>query len=341
MYCCPECFSDRSLRRDIFPLSSQQSGKCSYCGSDNVPLVEPIALAEYFELLVSSYEPDPQGRLLVQCFREDWGLFEHPHMDDVHAKDLLCEILDDGEVVRRTFSACFAASGNQLGDWDELREELRYRNRFFPKVNIRYDRLIVLLSFLAPDQEEIQRNWFRARIQSGNNVYLADEMGAPPRERATHGRAKPAGIPYLYLASTELTAISEIRPHTGEIVCVAEFEVPANLKLIDLRNPKKMVSPFLFEDPIDIGRLRSDLPFLERLGQELTRPVLPQAAAIDYTPSQFLCEFIKGQGYDGVIYRSSVSEGINLALFDPSKPVCNTVRQFSVNRVSINAAILI
>jgi len=340
MYCCPECFSDRSLRRDIFPISSQQSGKCSYCDSDNVPLVEPLALAEYFELLVSSYEPDPQGKLLVQCFREDWGLFENPHMDDAHAKELLCEILDDGEVVRRTFRPSFVADGNQLGDWDELREELRYRNRFFPKVNIKYERLAELLSFLASDQEEIPQKWFRARIQNGNASYLATEMGAPPRERATHGRANPAGIPYLYLASTELTAISEIRPHTGEIACVADFEVPTALKLIDLRNPKKMVSPFLFEDPVDIGRLRSDLPFLERLGQELTRPVLPHAAAIDYTPSQFLCEFIKGQGYDGVLYRSSVTDGINMALFEPTRPNCNTVRQFSVNRIAINATVL-
>lgn len=45
--------------------------------------------------------------------------------------------------------------------------------------------------------------------------------------------------------------------------------------------------------------MRSDLPFLERLGEELTRPVLPHAAAIDYTPSQFLCEFVRRQGYDG------------------------------------------
>ena len=51
---------------------------------------------------------------------------------------------------------------------------------------------------------------------------------------------------YLYLGSTPITAISEIR-------------------------------------------LRADLPFLERLGDELTRPVLPQSAALDYTPSQYLC----------------------------------------------------
>jgi hypothetical protein len=164
-------------------------------------------------------------------------------------------------------------------------------------------------------------------------------MGAPPNRIASHGRANPAGIPYLYLGSTQRTAISEIRPHTGEIACVADFTTPADLKLVDLRSPRKMVSPFLLEDAADIGRMRNDLPFLERLGDELTRPVVPQSAAIDYTPSQYLCEFIKKCGYQGVIYRSSVSDGMNLALFDPALARCGTVAQYRVTRVSVDIAL--
>ena len=96
-----------------------------------------------------------------------------------------------------------------------------------------------------------------------------------------------------------------------------------------------MVSPFELEDAEQILRLRSTLPFLERLGEELTRPVLPQAAPIDYTPTQYLCEFIKKCGYDGVVYRSSVSDGINLALFDPTQATASSVVQYSVSRVSV------
>jgi RES domain len=68
----------------------------------------------------------------------------------------------------------------------------------------------------------------------------------------------------------------------------------------------------------------------------LTRPVLPQAAAIDYTPSQYLCEFIKKCGYQGVVYRSSVSDGINLALFYPALAMAGAVTQFRVTRVSVD-----
>jgi hypothetical protein len=86
--------------------------------------------------------------------------------------------------------------------------------------------------------------------------------------------------------------------------------------------------------------MRSDIPFLERLGDELTRPVLPQAAAIDYTPSQYLCEFIKKCGYKGVIYRSSVGEGMNLALFDPALATPGNITQHRVTRVSVDTRII-
>jgi hypothetical protein len=298
----------------------------------------PSQLAEYFELLVSAYEPDTNGRLLVQWFREDWGLFSHPRMDDSRAKDLLSEILDDGEIVRRMFCPSDTLHSDRLAEWEKLRDELRYQNRFFPAVNIDLERLELLLSRLILDPDEIPSLWYRARIQTGETAFSTTEMGAPPRRIAAHGRANPAGIPYLYLASTQKTSISEIRPHTGEVVCVADFTTPDALKLVDLREPRKMVSPFLLEDAEGISRMRKDLPFLERLGDELTRPVVPQSAAIDYTPTQYLCEFIKKCGYHGVIYGSSVSGGINLALFDPANAQSGTVTQYRVSRVSVDVA---
>jgi hypothetical protein len=251
---------------------------------------------------------------------------------------LLSEILDDGEIVRQTFSPAEDPRADRLGEWEKLRDELMYRNRFFPDVDIDLDRLELLLSPLTLSADEIPDMWYRARIQIGDKAFSVGDMGAPPRRIASHGRANPAGIPYLYLGSTHATAISEIRPHTGEFASVADFRTPPDLKLVDLRSPRKMVSPFLLADAEDIGRMRSDLPFLERLGEELTRPVLPQAAAIDYTPSQYLCEFIKKCGYDAVIYRSSVSDGINLALFDPSRAQSGAVTQYRVARVSVDVA---
>ncbi len=334
MNCCAECFGDRSLRREIARLSIA-TGRCSYCETDNVPVVLPGQLAEDFEVLVGAYRQDPAGKLLVQWFREDWAMFRHPKMDDSRAKDLLAEILNDGEIVRQQFAPASNSTVDSLSEWESFRDELMYHNRYFPASTVDLKRLEALLWPLKLDADEVPTQWYRARIQTGDAAFSAGEMGAPPNRIASHGRANPAGIPYLYLGSSPVVAISEIRPHTGERVCVADFTSTPDLNLIDLRDPRKMVSPFVLEE-VEIGRMRSDLGFLERLGEELTRPVVPQSAAIDYTPSQYLCEFIKKCGYQGVIYRSSVSDGMNLALFDPTRARCGTVTQYRVTRVSVD-----
>lgn len=335
--CCPECFGDRGLRHDIFPLHAVGSGACSFCGTKDTPLLGPDQLTVYFELLMSAYRLDPKGRPLVQWFREDWGMFDHEKMkDDSHAKELLGEILDDGDIVRRLFSPIAVVDTDRLSEWEKLREELMYRNRFFPSVSFDQDRLEDLLSHLSLKDGEVPTDvWYRARIKTEDAPFPIDKMGAPPRRTAPHGRANPAGIPYLYLGSTPITAVSEMRPHTGETACVADFRTPRRLRLVDLRRPRKTVSPFYLEDPDDIAKMRNDLPFLERLGQELTTPVLPQAAAVDYTPSQYLCEFIKNCDYEGVLYRSSVSDGVNLALFYPDRAKPGGVVEYRVSNVTV------
>jgi len=263
-------------------------------------------------------------------------------MDDARAAGLLAEILSDEEIVNQQFAPVSDPSIDSLTEWERLRDELMYNNRYFPRSTINLGRLEELLPHLKLDADNVPTMWYRARIQTGDKPFRAREMGAPPKRYASHGRANPAGIPYLYLASSLVTAISEIRPHTGDRACVASFTAKRRLRVVDLRSPRKTAleraSPFLL-DFADIGRMRNDLLFLERLGDELTRPVLPQSAAIDYTPSQYFCEFIKKCGYQGVIYRSSVSAGINLALFDPALARCGAVTQYDVTRVMVEVGI--
>lgn len=336
MQCCANCFGDRALAKTIADRSTAK-GTCSYCGSVGVALLPPRALEASFASLVSIYEPDAVGQPLAETLMRDWGLFGHPRMDALRARGLLTDILDDGDLVRRTFklSDRYAGEGLHLR-WNKLRDELMFQNRYFPKAAVDEDRFEGLLTWLLADADSpLPETWFRARLTPGDAIFAAAEMGAPPAEVSSHGRANPAGIPYLYLGSTETTAVAEIRPHTGERTCVAEFKLNQAVQLIDLRNPRKLVSPFFLDDEARIAALLSDLPFVERLGLELTRPVLPQRAAIEYVPSQYLCEFIKKVGYDGVLYRSSVSDGMNLALFNPSVATAGSVVQRRVSEVSV------
>jgi len=331
MICCGECFKDRGLRKEIVPQLSEAKGRCPTCGAEEQHLVEARKLGDYFELLCGIYRPDGSGKVLVDWLVSDWEIFK---LERAQANSLLVEILDDGERVREALVPSDLCKTDRLDGWQSLRDELRHKNRFFPQTEFNHDRLEELLSNLMVDADDLPTTWSRARIEDKNQPFLAVEMGAPPKEITSHGRANPAGIPYLYLGSTTITAIAEVRPHPGERVCVAEYSLEENLQIVDLRNPRMLVSPFLLGDEAAIGLMRGDIEFLERLGQELTTPVLPNAAAIDYIPSQYLCEFIKKCGYHGVLYSSSVSTGMNLALFDHALAAVGKVLEFKVDKLS-------
>jgi hypothetical protein len=333
MKCCARCFGDRGLR-DIFPSLSEERGTCPYCGSLDEILAEPALLADAFRPLVNIYEPNPEGKLLVEWFKIDWAMFDLERMDNARSNTLLAEVLNDKEIVGKTFVPSPRFESDTLIRWEQLRDELMYGNRYFPDVRIDQGRFEQLLPFLPAN--DMPSTWYRARICEEDSSFKIEEMGPPPKRVVSHGRANPPGIPYLYLGSTAETAATEVRPHTGERLCVARFIIPTDVKLVDLRNPRQLVSPIELGDETEIGKLRSDVGFLERLGEELTRPVLPQGAAIDYVPSQFLCEFIKKCGYDGVVYKSAVGDGINLALFRPdaAKP-SSELTEYLVEQVTV------
>lgn len=337
MLCCPNCFKDRGLERQIIPRLAERTGECPLCKSQNMSLVEAKKLGDYFEVLCGIYKRDECGEVLIDWLIDDWDLF---NLERAMANSLLVEILDDGERVRELVVPSELYETKNLDGWQALRDELRHNNRFFPETDFELERLEQLVSNLLISRDEWPLEWYRARIETSGNIYEADEMRAPPKELASHGRANPAGIPYLYLGSTAETAIAEVRPYPGERVCVAKFRIEDDLRIIDLRNPRMLISPFLLADEREVGLMRGDIEFLERLGDELTTPVLPDAAAIDYIPSQYLCEYVKKCGYAGVLYSSSVSQGVNVALFDPSVGGIEVVSEHLIDRVDVHAAMI-
>lgn len=341
--CCASCFGDPGLARNIIPkIVADGTGKsrvqrCDYCRTEDATTIAPPALSQWFEMVLDCYAPADGGKSLATLLSEDWRLFDHPTMDEVHAKELLADILDDGEIVRQAFAPADPPVHETPQRWEDLRDEMMHRNRWFLDEPIDLDRLGELLNqLLAPPEEfsQISDVWYRARLLAGEESLPIEKMGAPPAHLAGHGRANPAGIRYLYLGSTDQTAVAEVRPHTGELACVGTFNIP-QIRVLDLREPRKSASPFILENREQMAALLAGLPLLERLGDELTKPVQPRSAAFEYIPSQYLCEFIKKQGYQGVIYRSSVSDGINLALFDPDLAVGVDVSVSRVDRVSV------
>lgn len=332
--CCSVCFGDLHITKNLIPQRMREHGRCDYCYTGDMDLIEPQALITEFETLASIYDPAETGPTLVEWLKADWKLFSDDKLDVANAMRLLADILDDGDAVRHPVAPSESYQSQALTQWETLRDELMYKNRYFLDQALDRDRLQQLfyqLSMEIPAGDV----WYRARLQNQDVPFPIAEMGASPKRLAAHGRANPPGIPYLYVGSQPDTAVAETRPHTGEIACVATFVIHDKISVVDLCAPRVRVSPLALSEASAIGQLRADIPLLERLGEELTRPVLPSGVAIDYVPSQYLCEFIKKCGFSGVVYRSSVSTGRNLALFDPAQAQPGDVIQYDVTSVTV------
>ncbi len=153
-----------------------------------------------------------------------------------------------------------------------------------------------------------------------------EKTSAPPPHKTTVGRANPKGIVFLYAATNSKTAVAEIRPEIGSRVTVRPVTVKQPLKLVDLREE------FVITDPIDDQKLHERIAahsMLNSLRADLSKPVLRAESEVEYLPSQFLTEVIRGGGYDGILFPSSQSSsGENIVIFVPAKCEVNDPPEF-------------
>ena len=305
--CCPKCFNDDFLIGYI-STNAQSVGRCLFCGSEDVQLLEPDRLAPYFEPVLDAYSLRRDGRHLWELWSEDWGMFS----DRADARRILESAL--GALAAPTYAPRDSASAPSSEVWLRLRTELQDENRFFPRNAPDQALFRTLMENLV--SAKVPPKFYRARLMKDATPFGINEMGAPPANIASDGRANPAGIRYLYLADDLDTAIAEVKPSKGALVSVAAFNVVKgkSFRLIDLTNPRLTISPFRVTSAVE--DVRASMAFLDALGEELSVPTQPHRATRDYLASQYLCELIKVSGYDGVVYRSSLAHGSNFAFFD-------------------------
>lgn len=127
MYCCYKCFGDLGLAKIITYLT-KRAGKCDYCGSEGIALIEPAELMVKFEPLLDCYDHDPKGKPLTHWLREDWFLFTNEKLDEAQALRLLADILGDEGAAAQPRVPSDSYTTNRLGDWDKFREELIHEN---------------------------------------------------------------------------------------------------------------------------------------------------------------------------------------------------------------------
>lgn len=166
---------------------------------------------------------------------------------------------------------------------------------------------------LGCEYEEIERQEGEFIVRWPEERPFSSEGMKPISAWQSEGRANPRGIPYLYLATTRETALAEVRPWIGSKVSVAQFRVARDLDVIDCSRDHSKDKLLAL---LDKTRTRQDGIWIA-IDQAFATPVTKGEETRDYIPTQIIAEMFKRQGFDGIVYKSLLSDdGFNIALFN-------------------------
>lgn len=337
MNCCPNCFKNRELQAIIGSISTEK-GDCDFCGSKETIVVDSREMAESFAQPVGLYRISKDVKnTMSELMQEEWDIF---NLDSKRASDLLkCIFSDESTVDPNLFTkdvinyAKHSPESKEIVDrWNNLRNEIITKNRFFIEHAFEHD---LLEKLLVEKKKKYTTGtlFYRGRI-SDKDGFDRDKIGKPPAKKATSGRANPKGIPYLYLSSDLETTLYETRATYLDFVTIGTFELTDDIEIVKLRTVD-ITNPFeenLFERIVN-------QPFLKKLESELSRPLRRHDSDLEYLPTQYLCEFIKYIGFEGVEYGSAMRKGgINVAFFDDAKFRCTKTQIVEVENIEISTA---
>jgi hypothetical protein len=148
------------------------------------------------------------------------------------------------------------------------------------------------------------------------DAFEPDRM-IPKAEFVGDGRVNPRGIPCLYLATEANAAMAEIRPWVGSYISLAQFKLMRDVAVVDCSKDKRIFPNWLLsQDQQEISPQKREEAVWGDIGHALSRPVTPDDPVTAYVPTQILAEAFRSHGYGGIVYRSLLGEGLNVALFD-------------------------
>lgn len=191
-------------------------------------------------------------------------------------------------------------------------------NEFFPYLKLQLEDMrsesamkIAFLAFAGDTNriEELHQKVMEI-VAEEKPFWGFEEKGcdAPPKEYTKAGRANSIGISFLYAATDKKTAIMEMRPQIGQSFNVCEIEICKDIRIFDFT--------------YSTGELKEDeyakSGDLYVISKEFSHPNYGNVN--DYIPTQYLCEYLRQKGFDGIRYKSAVSpDGINVIIFNTNK----------------------
>ena len=167
----------------------------------------------------------------------------------------------------------------------------------------------------------------------GEPVPFPPERMKPIQFESPEGRVNPKGIPCLYLANKEETAMAEVRPSLNAYISVGKFKTARVLRLANCTGLPSHGSDLYRQDHDDLEKEGAVWADIDRA---FSRPVTPSDESSDYVPTQIIAELFRSEGYDGVAYGSALSRGLNLALFDIADATMLNCLLSSVEKIQLS-----
>ena len=214
--------------------------------------------------------------------------------------------------------------------WNSFVLEVTHHNRFNPKHKIhdflkeylkKHECILNggsilyrarIINYDSKDAENTGiRKWMKHEEYGSFEGYDSQNSYVPPAAIVPAGRANPEQIAYLYAATEEITAIGETRPRIYDHISVAKIQLQKDIKLADLTQTIRAST-----DQLDEMKIQRVIHAFES----------PCKDSIEYIPTQYIAEYIKSLGFDGLMFKSSfVPGGTNVTIFDTNvaKPIAS------------------
>lgn len=345
MKCCIDCFKDSEIREIIHKYGT--SGNCDFCSAKNVDVYDisnfPNMISDKIISLIQIYSPSQRSdaRFLKEVLRDDWDIFNGGAEGIKTLLTALCPLeseLDiDKDILVKKVAVEKLHDTDYINDygvarglsWAEFSESIKHTNRFFSS-NFNSD---VFSSFLTMVQKTYEKgtNFYRARISPNPEGFVTKEMFAPPIGKRTAGRVNPDGIGVLYLSTDDKTVLNETRVTAYDYVTIGTFKNKRPLRVANISEISR-VSPFLYNDEFE--RFALNRKVFQEMAYEIAKPIRRNDSPLEYLPTQYIAEFVKSEGFDGVEYESTLNPGgTNLALFNESLVECINVKTIEITNV--------
>lgn len=345
LYICINCAKDSKLKKYIL-LHEPREHICSFCQTKQKITLDIFNNPKFYNFLRAliryhfwedEYNEHFGGDNLYTLIQNSNLILNHDRIIENYLFEAINEYkFDDPSIIELYYG--HDEYGNRLSFGQRYKNKKEASLSWLEKrlLNDNYflfeeDVIKEMLAYLEYFENSIAKNdiFYRARIGYKDKVknldtiwdytdedsyskyipYSDGDIGAPPPTLTSAGRLNRQGVSFLYLATDINTAIAEVRPHPGHKVSIGCFKSKQYLKIVDFDIAFIRLSKT--EDSLQ------KFIYLNHIDQLLSRPITPDERHL-YIITQFFADIFRKMGFSGIQFSSSVGEGQNILIFDPS-----------------------